>query len=86
MHLGDYISTIPKDESFLLGADLNGHVGKVRDDADDCQATMGMESAMKKAKGFMNSQEHMALCWQTPTSRRKMSTSSHSLAETQGPK
>lgn len=27
------MSTIPKNESLLHGADLNGHVNKVRDDA-----------------------------------------------------
>lgn len=59
MGLGNYLSTIPKDQRFLLGADLNKHVSKVRDDADDCHgvtAIIGMESATKKGiiLGFAN--------------------------------
>lgn len=41
MHLVDHVSTILKDESLLLRADLNGNVGKVRDDAADCHGNDG---------------------------------------------
>lgn len=54
------LSTIPKHESLLLGADLNGHVGKVRDDTNDCHNNRGTESATKMEKEFLNSQKHMA--------------------------
>lgn len=37
MDLGDYIRTIPKNESLLLGAALSRHVGKIHEDAGDCQ-------------------------------------------------
>lgn len=71
MDLGKYIITIPNGENLLLRGDLNGHVGK---DHDVMQviatATTGKESPNKKRKGFLNSHEHMAFYWLTPTSRK----------------
>lgn len=35
MDLGDFVSTIPKHKSMLIGADVNGHIGQKRDGAGD---------------------------------------------------
>lgn len=53
MKHGDYICTILKTVDILLGANLNGRIGKARDDAN-------RESTTKMAKVFLNLQKHMA--------------------------
>lgn len=41
MYPGETLSTIPKEECILLGADLNGHVGQKRDDTSGCHGIHG---------------------------------------------
>lgn len=41
MNIDDYRSAVSQDESLLLGAVLNGHVGEVSDDARDFHANHG---------------------------------------------